>query len=108
MHLLQHANPLAMQRLGASMHSRMATRGWQHAWIGKAASGNCSNEKMSVEDMPQLFREQLREQVKSSLPWLFFPPFGLSNKLETRGMIDGDALSVFGHLGDAAVDSWEQ
>ena len=47
-----------------------------------------------------------REGEKSSL--VFFPHFGLSNKQETSGMIDSDALSVFGHLGDAAVDSWEQ
>ena len=49
-----------------------------------------------------------REGEKSSLASTF-PHFGLSNKQETRaGMIDSDALSVFGHLGDAAVDSWEQ
>ena len=47
-----------------------------------------------------------REGEKSSLASTF-PHFGLSNKQETSAMIDSDALSVFGHLGDAAVDSWE-
>ena len=63
-------------------------------------------KRVSLADMAQLlFALHGRGKVKSSLHFFRTSAFQTSKK--HRGMIDGDALSVFGHLGDAAVDSWE-